>query len=177
MARKKPHFQWTAEDGEAPPLGERRDRNEARAEREALVAMARRLEALPEGILRQLPIDDAQVEAILHLARLGPQSAHRRQMLRVQKLLRDADLEAIEASLAGYQADAPAQRTAERWRDRLIEHGDEALRAYLDEHPRADRQRLRALIRQARGQGGAAKKAARKLYQALMAQEAEQQTW
>ena len=91
MARKKPHFQWTAEDGEAPPLGERRDR-------EARVAMARRLEALPEGILRQLPIDDAQVEAILHLARLGPQSAHRRQMLRVQVVLCGA-MPAVHAML------------------------------------------------------------------------------
>ncbi len=169
MARKKQRFQWTVEDGELPPISERRDRNEARVEREALVDLACRLEAMPSGARRRLPLGEPLLEAIEHLARLGPQSAHRRQMLRVQKLLRAADVEAIEAHLAGFDPRAPAIRSAERWRDRLLEQGDEAMGAYLEEHPGADRQQLRALIRQASKPGAGGKKARRKLYREILA--------
>jgi ribosome-associated protein len=167
MARRKQHFQWTEEDGETEPIGERRDRTAARIERDALLNMARRLEAMPAGALRRLPLGDTLIEAILHMASLGPQSAHRRQMLLVQKLLRTADLEAIEARLAGVDPDAPRIRAAERWRSALLEGGDEALRDYLEAHPDVDRQRLRSLIRQAGKPGTAAKGAARKLFQLI----------
>jgi ribosome-associated protein len=171
MARRKPHFQWTVEDGEAPPLGERRDRNEASIERSALQAMVRRLEPLPKGALQRLPLGDELVEAILHLARLGAQSAHRRQVLRVITLLRDVDLEALEARLAGANPDAALERAAERWRERLLEDEDEALHAYLEEHPSADRQQLRSLIRQSHKEGASAKNARTKLFRFLLAGE------
>lgn len=170
MARKKHHFQWTAEDGEAAPLGERRDRVEARFEREALLSLARRLEALPAGERARLPLDPAALEAIELMAKLGPQSAHRRSMLRVIKLLRSADLEAIEGALAGTATDAPLTRAAERWRRALIEGDDAVLADYLEAHPGVDRQHLRALIRQARKEGKegkAAKSAARKLFRLI----------
>jgi ribosome-associated protein len=164
MARKKQRYQWTAEDGELPPVNERRDRTEAKSEREALVNLARRLEAMPAGARARLPLDEQALESIVLLRSLGPQSAHRRQMLRVVKLLRGADIEAIEAALAGTAPDAAETRGAERWRRALLEGDDEALREYLEAHPGVDRQRLRSLIRQARKPGTAAKGAARKLF-------------
>jgi ribosome-associated protein len=170
MARKKTHFQWTVEDGEVGPISERRDRSEAREIRQDLLSLARRLEAMPSGELRRLPLDQQTIDAVLHMAKLGAQSAHRRQMLRVQKLLRDEDLEALDSALAGAEPNAHLIRAAERWRARLVE-GDEALHDYLDAHPSADRQHLRALIRQARKPGAAGKSAARKLFQALQAVE------
>lgn len=167
MARKKQRYQWTEAEGEAGPISERRDRTEAKVERDALLSLARRLEAMPAGALRRLPLDEAQIEAILQMASLGPQSAHRRQMLRVQKLLRSADLEAIEDRLAGGDPDAHRLRAAERWRSALLEGGDEALRDYLEAHPDVDRQRLRSLIRQAGKPGTASKGTTRKLFQLL----------
>ena len=37
----------------------------------------------------------------------------------------------------------------ERWRDRMLEQGDECLSEYLTENPHADRQARRSLIRSA----------------------------
>ena len=37
----------------------------------------------------------------------------------------------------------------EAWRERLLDEGDAALGALLDEHPTADRQHLRQLVRNA----------------------------
>lgn len=175
MARKKSHFQWTAEEGDAPPLGERPDRHEKETLRQELHDLARTLEAMPAGRLRRLPLDEAVIEAVLHLAALGAQSAHRRQLLRVQKLLREMDLAALEAAMAHEAPRSAGSSAAERWRTRLLEGGDEALAAYLEEHPRADRQRLRALIRQASKLGPVAEGAARKLLEELRATELRQE--
>jgi len=55
---------------------------------------------------------------------------------------------------------------AEQWRDRLIAEGNEALTELLDDHPEADSQQLRQLIRNAQKEIEAAKppKSARMLY-------------
>ena len=67
--------------------------------------------------------------------------------------MRDLDAEPIRARLAaidGHSAQASARhRRLEAWRERLIA-GEEALTEFAAEHPRADIQALRALIRNAR---------------------------
>jgi ribosome-associated protein len=58
---------------------------------------------------------------------------------------------------------------AERWRDRLIAEGNEALTELLNEHPHADRQQLRQLLRNAQKEAEAAKppRSSRLLYRYL----------
>jgi len=58
---------------------------------------------------------------------------------------------------------------AERWRDKLVAGGNDALAELLNEHPHADRQQLRQLLRNAQKEAEAAKppKSSRLLYRYL----------
>ena len=169
MARKKRGFEWMREDqeGEAITHVQRRDQTAARAERRALEDLAQRLVAMPTGRLTKLPLDEETLEALAVLARQGPKSSRRRQLLRVQAHLRPLDIEALEAAIAGATQDTTRLQLLERWRRKLIEGGDDQLQAFVDAHPTADRQRLRALTRQSRGQGPVAARAARRLFQVM----------
>ncbi len=169
MARKKTRYQWTSEEGEVYEPVERRDRNELRAHNQALEELALRLASMTSGQRQRLPLDPFVLEEIDLLARLGPKSARRRQLLRVQAHLRAADLEVLEAALAGAGQDDAMLNALERWRGKLLEGGDDALNAFMDAHPAADRQRIRALIRQAKKPGPSGKKAKRSLFQVLKA--------
>jgi len=55
------------------------------------------------------------------------------------------------------RARARRERTNERWRDRLVSEGSEALHEFADRHPMADLPRLRNLLRQARRHPGGGK--------------------
>ncbi len=102
MARKKRGFQWTREDQEdeqTVPV-ERSSRVKEKARTRELEKLARRLTAMSPGERRQLPLESHVLEEIAVLAKLGPKSSRRRQLLYVQRLLRASDLEAIEAALA-----------------------------------------------------------------------------
>ena len=77
----------------------------------------------------------------------------------------DVDVEAVRAAMQGDTPEAAVHRRADRWRERLLEEGDAALAALVEEVPGADRQRLRALVRRA---GGGAPGAARALFDALV---------
>ena len=169
MARKKNRFQWTGDADELPQRAERRDQNEARLEKRQLTDLALRLARLTAGELERLELDELLVDEIVMLAGLGAQSARRRQLLRVQGLLRGVDVSAVEARLAGSSRDDARLRALERWRGVLIAGGDAELEAYLGAHPSADRQRLRSLVRRARGEGPTASKAARRLFQVMKA--------
>ena len=72
------------------------------------------------------------------------------------------------AALAGLEQDQRL-RALERWRDRLVAGDDSDLQAFIEDHPAADRQRLRALLRQARGEGKGAAKAMKAVFQELKA--------
>jgi ribosome-associated protein len=59
----------------------------------------------------------------------------------------------------------------ERWRDRLLAEGNDALKALLDDYPHADRQQLRQLLRNAQKEAETGKppKSSRLLYRYLKA--------
>ena len=167
MARKKSRYQWSVDEDEMTEPAERRDRNEERTQEQALRAMALRLAALPPVKLDRLPLSDLIKEEVGVLAGLGRKSAHRRQLLRVQGLLRQLQPGEREAVFSGAAEEHGRMRMLERQRQELLEGGDDVLSAYLGSHPGVDRQRLRALIRSARREGPAGKDAARRLFQLL----------
>jgi ribosome-associated protein len=80
--------------------------------------------------------------------------AFKRQRKFIAKLLRDTDVAPIRAQLEQHaQVTAHVTRQVhviERWRDRLLKGDDNDLNALMAEHPDADRQKLRQLIRDAR---------------------------
>jgi ribosome-associated protein len=113
---------------------------------EALVAM-------PDGRLVDLPMDESLLDAIRQYRVTRTHEGRRRQMQYIGKLMRRNDPEplrdAVAAMQLGQAKDALALHDAERWRNELIA-SDGALDTWLAEHPQADVQQLRSLIRSAR---------------------------
>lgn len=118
-----------------------------------LQALGVALVALPESQLDDLGLSDALHKAVLEAKRISAHEGRRRQMQYIGKLMRDIDAAPIRARMAeleGSSAQATARhRRLETWRSRLIED-DAALTAYAAEHPGADLQMLRTLIRNTR---------------------------
>ncbi|HXU40998.1 MAG TPA: ribosome biogenesis factor YjgA [Burkholderiales bacterium] len=118
-----------------------------------LQSLGARLVDLPESQIAELPMEDKLREAVLEAKRITSHEAKRRQMQYVGKLMRQIDpaplRERLEA-MTGHSARAAAQhRRLEGWRERLLAD-DEALTAFAAEHPDADLQALRTLIRNTR---------------------------
>jgi ribosome-associated protein len=119
----------------------------------ALQSLGAKLVELPESQLDEMPMDDALREAVLEAKRIKSHEAKRRQMQYIGRLMRDVDAaplrERLEA-ITGHSAQAAARhRRLEAWRERLLAD-DEALTAFAAEHPGADLQAVRTLIRNAR---------------------------
>lgn len=119
---------------------------------EALVAM-------PDGRLIDLPMDESLLDAIRQYRVTRTHEGRRRQMQYIGKLMRRNDPEPLREAVAamelGQAKDALALHDAERWRNELIA-SDSALDGWLAEHPQADVQQLRSLIRAARKDASAA---------------------
>ena len=79
--------------------------------------------------------------------------ARKRQLKYVCGLLRKHDAESIKEKLASMKNQSVhavrEHHRIERWRDRLISEGDDALGQLLSGYPQSDRQQLRLLIRNA----------------------------
>jgi len=118
-----------------------------------LQALGVALVALPEGMLQAMTLEPRLLEAVLEAKRITAHEGKRRQIQYIGRLMRDVDPAPIRARIAeleGSSAQATARhRRLEGWRERLIAD-DEALTAFAAEHPGADLQALRALIRNAR---------------------------
>ena len=135
-------------------LGPSRKQN--RREALEVLALAEALVGLPDGRLAKLPVPDSLMPHIADTRRITSHIARKRQMAFLAKQMRredEATLEALRDALdAGGEAariDTARLHRAEQWRLRLLDEGDTALAALLDEYPNADRQKLRQLVRNA----------------------------
>ena len=137
-----------------------------------LQALGVALVGLSDSQLEVIEIPQKLREALLEAKRIKSHEAKRRQMQFIGRLMRDVDPAPIRSRLAeleGYSAQATARhRRLESWRDRLMSD-DEALTAFAAEHPGADLQALRTLIRNARKEASLAKppRAYRELFRVL----------
>jgi len=137
-----------------------------------LQALGVALVALPEGMLQAMTLEPRLLEAVLEAKRITAHEGKRRQIQYIGRLMRDVDPAPIRARIAeleGSSAQASARhRRLEAWRERLI-GDDEALTAFAAEHPGADLQALRALIRNARKEAkeGKPPRAFRELFRVL----------
>jgi ribosome-associated protein len=118
-----------------------------------LQKLGAKLVELPESQLDAMPMDDALRRAVLEARRIKSHEAKRRQMQYIGRLMRDVDAAPLRERLDaidGHSARAAAQhRRLEGWRERLLTD-DAALTAFAAEHPDADLQAIRTLIRNAR---------------------------
>jgi ribosome-associated protein len=118
-----------------------------------LQALGAALVAVPESQLAQMQLENNLLQAVLEAKRIRSHEAKRRQLQYIGRLMRDVDPEPIRAQLAAIEGSsaqaAAAHRRLESWRERLLSD-DEALTAFAAEHPSADLQALRTLIRNSR---------------------------
>ncbi|MGR9115769.1 MAG: ribosome biogenesis factor YjgA [Gammaproteobacteria bacterium] len=138
-----------------------------------LFDLAEEMVALSPAQLSTLELPEDLYSAVIAAAGMPPKGARKRQLKYITGLLRKLDAEPIQEKLARMKnQSAHAVREhhqIERWRDRLIAEGNDALTELLSDYPQADRQHLRQIIRNAQKDAAAAKppKSARELYQYL----------
>ncbi|HEX7889063.1 MAG TPA: ribosome biogenesis factor YjgA [Ramlibacter sp.] len=144
----------------AEQTGGEPSRTELKKESTELQKLGEALLTLRAEQLERLELSESLVTALDQLKRITNFEGRRRQMQYVGKLMRHLDedvLQAVRAALEE-QRGGSAQQTlalhaAEKWRDDLIAN-DDTLDTWLQQHPSTDVQQLRALIRQARKDGG-----------------------
>lgn len=162
----------------APEQGEEEDQRPSRSEQtRAATAVNRlglRLSRLSPAELDRLVLPERLREEIDVCQRLKPKSQGR-QIRLIGQLLRAEDHEAIRArvELLGrtHRDGVHHEKMNERWLGRLVEEGDSAVEALIEEFPEADRQQLRALTRTARqdSESKRSRRARRELLRAIRA--------
>ena len=139
-----------------------------------LQSLGAALVELPETQVQAMGLDERLAEAVREAKRMRSHEAKRRQLQYIGRLMRELDPEPIRAQLAATEGSsaraAAAHRRLEAWRERLITD-DAALTRFAAEHPAADLQALRALIRNARKEQkeGKPPRAYRELFRAIKA--------
>ncbi|HEY0333989.1 MAG TPA: ribosome biogenesis factor YjgA [Stenotrophomonas sp.] len=132
-------------------------RSQQRREALEVLTLGEKLVALTPAQLARLPVPESLLPHIAESKRITSHIAHKRQLAFLAKQMRredDETLEAIRDALDAHsdtaRREAAAMHRLERWRDRLLDEGDEALAELLEEYPSADRQQVRQLVRNAR---------------------------
>lgn len=151
---------------------DRPSKTQRKKEMHALQALGQQLVDLSAEQLARIELPEELREAIAFMHRVTSHEGRRRQLQYVGKLMRQVDADAVRDALGRATGESRAavalMHLAERWRDRLLDD-DDALTAFLSEHPGADAQWLRSTIRTARReqQAGNAPKHARLLYRCV----------
>lgn len=167
--KKKEAFDWEDEDQEEIIWV---SKSEIKRDAEDLKQFGEKLVNLTKANLTKVPLDDSLKDAI-ELAQRLQKEARRRQLQYIGKLLRSIDAKPIREALEKIENKHNQQQAMlhklEILRDELVAKGDVALTDLLNEHPSADRQQLRNLIRAAQKEKEQNKpsKAYREIYQIL----------
>ncbi len=157
-------------------LGESRSQN--RREALEILALGETLVELTPAQLSRLPIPEDLMSHIEYTKRITSHGARKRQLAFLAKQMRREEDETLDAIRDALDANSEISRRevailhrAEHWRERLMAEGDAALTALLDEHPAADRQQLRTLVRNAQAERDKNKppRAFREIFQVLRA--------
>ncbi len=140
----------------------------------ALQKVGEQLVDLSERELARIPIDDEDLlRAISDARRIRSNSARKRQLQFIGKLMRHIDPQPIEQALAELHERrrglAQDFHELEALRDQLVADGPSAVEGIVQRFPHADRQHLRALLRaqQHEEKAGKPPAAARKLFKYL----------
>ena len=167
--KKKEAFDWEDEDQEEIIWV---SKSEIKRDAEDLKQLGEKLVNLTKANLTKVLLDDSLKDAI-ELAQRLQKEARRRQLQYIGKLLRSIDAKPIREALEKIENKHNQQQAMlhklEILRDELVAKGDVALTDLLNEHPSADRQQLRNLIRAAQKEKEQNKpsKAYREIYQIL----------
>jgi ribosome-associated protein len=88
--------------------------------------------------LRALPIDEKLREAVLAASKMRAHGALRRQKQLIGKLMRTCDPEPVRRAVAARAASNRRAKCvfsdAERWRDRIVTEGNDAVRSFCEQN-------------------------------------------
>lgn len=129
-------------------------KSQLKREMEVLKDLGRKIYAMPAKKRNALPLSPRLINAFEEAKRITSKEALRRHFQYVGKVLRDSDVPAIEEAIETIERapQAKAHRLAKLkalWLQ-LIQGVDSPIEPLMSEHPTADRQKLRQLIRNAR---------------------------
>ncbi len=147
-------------------------KSEIKRDAEELKQLGAELVDLGKNALDKIPLDP-ELRADIELAQRIRKEGKRRQLQLIGKLLRARDVEPIRQALDKLKNRHNQQialfHKLEVMRNKLIEQGDEAITEVLALYPQADRQQLRALIRNAQKEKASNKppKSSRQIFQFL----------
>lgn len=151
-------------------LDDGKSKSQIKRELHELQDLGRRLTELKPAQLDKLPLTDKLRRALDEAHRHTARGALKRHLSFVGKLMRDQDIEAIQAYVdrldSSSQVHAQHFHNIERWRDRLVSGDPAQQEAFIAEFPETDRQNLRSLVRQAQKEAAENKPpaAARKIF-------------
>ena len=135
--------------------------------------LGKQLTELTRAQLNKMALPEDLLDAILAAQSIHSNSARKRQLQYIGKLMRSVDPEPLLRQLEDLKNQSTAAKKnfhkLETLRDRLLEQGDQALSELLQQYPDADRQHLRQLLRSAQKEKAANKtpRAARALFRYL----------
>ncbi len=165
--------EYEYDDDEVEYYAVRPNKTQIKKDMAALFAVSEEMSDLSAGQLKTLELPEVINKAVIEVSGMAHKGARKRLLKFIAGQLHKIDAEPILEKLARIKnKSAHAVRehhTAERWRDRLIAEGNDALTELLDEQPHADRQLLRQLLRNAQKEAEAGKppKSSRLLYRQL----------
>jgi ribosome-associated protein len=138
-----------------------------------IFALSEEMAELSAGQLKLLELPEIINKAVVEASGMPHKGARKRQLKFITGQLFKIDIDPILEKLSRIKnKSAHAVRehhVVERWRDRLIAEGNDALTVLLAEQPQADRQLLRQLLRNAQKEAelGKPPKSSRLLYRQL----------
>ena len=125
-------------------------KTQLKRESDALQQLGKDLLSLPDSRLAQIEMDETLRIALRDGKKITAHEGKRRQLQYIGKLMRRVDPapfeEAVAAFKLGHAVDQLKLHKLEALRDELLA-SDEALQAYISEHPGVDVQQLRSLVR------------------------------
>lgn len=127
-------------------------KSQRKRDAEAAQQLGKNILGLSQDAQDSIELPESLSHALNEARRIKKNSALKRQLQYIGKLMRTIDLEPIREQYLQltnhYNTDIKELHRLETWRDRLLSEGDKALEDLLNEAPNADRQHLRQLIRQ-----------------------------
>ncbi|MCX2800691.1 DUF615 domain-containing protein [Microbulbifer thermotolerans] len=128
-----------------------KSKTQLKKEMHQLQELGKRLTELSAAQLAEVPLDGDLREAVETLHKIKSNEARRRQLQYIGRLMRSADVDAIEKVLERFkerdQQHLRFDKMAGDWRERLLQEGNAAQSDFFDRYPHADHQQLRQLIR------------------------------
>jgi ribosome-associated protein len=127
-------------------------RTERRRSETAWAEFAKTLVTISERHLLRMQLGEGLLRVVQDARRITSPGAKNRALRLVRTELRGLDLQQLRERLEdlSHPSTRRVPTALDDWRAQLLKGGEAELAAFLAEHPRGDRQRLRALLRNAR---------------------------